>query len=300
MTLPDAAATEEPNEGTDDDMTHDEERTPEPISTSTPKSQDYYSSRSNSVCSYIDTSNMEIMCPPTVRDVDHVYADMTKKQIREEIFEMKNRIKWLEDRAMKQHAVPTDLIKETSSTPTSSQGHQNVFFQPLQQDNSSMTPSLHPVLSQQNVWEAWNKSRCEQMHQAITSMNDDSDNDPHAHENKQEDEGWDQLHKDNDEFDTPGQSSEEDDLATILDLPPAKTKRRDIMDESNEAASTMTEINMSGDCIIMHEIAIAVNEQELHTDKENTFAKMKLLADDNHSYDEKHVNTIQHTRPPVK
>ena len=131
-------------------------------------------------------------------------------------------------------------------------------------------------------------------------MNDDSDHDHHTHENKQEDEGWDQLHKDhneshdnkdNDEFDTPGLSSEEDDLATILDLPPAKPKRRDIMDESNEAASTMTKINMSGDCIIMHEIAIAVNEQELHTDEENTFAKMKLLADDNHSYDEKHVNT---------
>ena len=105
---------EELNDGTDDDMTHDEERTPEPISTSTPKSQDYYSSHSNSVCSYIDTSNMEITCSPTERNIDHVYADMTKKQIREEIFEMKNRIKWLEDRAGKQQIGPTDLIEETS------------------------------------------------------------------------------------------------------------------------------------------------------------------------------------------
>ena len=49
---------EELNEGTDDAKTHDGERTPEPISTSTPKSQDYYSSHSNSVYSYTGTSNM--------------------------------------------------------------------------------------------------------------------------------------------------------------------------------------------------------------------------------------------------
>ena len=64
---------------------------------------------------------------------------------------MKNRIKWLEDRAMKQQVGPTDLVEETLSTPTPSQDHQRVFLQPLQQDNNIMIPSLHPVLSQQNV-----------------------------------------------------------------------------------------------------------------------------------------------------
>ena len=115
-------------------------------------------------------------------------------------------------------------------------------------------------------------------------------------QNRHEDAGWVQLHndhnephddKENDEFDTPGLSSDEDDLATILDLPPAKPKRRDIMDDT-EAASTMTKINMTGDIIIMHEKAITVNKQELHTGEEDTFAM--LLANDTHSYDEEHVN----------
>jgi hypothetical protein len=59
------------------------------------------------------------------------------------------------------------------------------------------------------------------MHQTITSVNDDSEHDPHAHDphaledtqNKHEDERWDQLHKDyndshdnedNAEINTPG------------------------------------------------------------------------------------------------
>jgi hypothetical protein len=50
---------EEPIEGVDDAKTHDGEHTPEPISSSTPMSQDHYSSHSNSVCSYPDTSSME-------------------------------------------------------------------------------------------------------------------------------------------------------------------------------------------------------------------------------------------------
>jgi hypothetical protein len=240
---------EEPIEGVDDAKTHDGERTPEhvskdahqhskltlmtaqddrdndttttphmkPISSSTPMSQDHYSSHSNSVCSYPDTSSMETTCSSTRRKFDHVYANMPrgstttlwdedvhlkemlvtqldllqqqaamdKKQIREELFEMKNRIKWLEDRAMEQQVGPTEPVKETLSTPTSSQRHQRVFLQPLQQDpNNIMIPSLHPVLSQQNVWETWNRSRHEQLHQTITSVNDDSQYDPHAYEEK--------------------------------------------------------------------------------------------------------------------
>ena len=69
---------EELNERANDAKTHDGERTPEPISTSTPKSKDYYSSHSNSVCFYSDTSSMETTCSPTGRNIDHVYANMPR------------------------------------------------------------------------------------------------------------------------------------------------------------------------------------------------------------------------------
>jgi hypothetical protein len=114
---------EEPIEGVDDVKTHDGELTPEPISSSTPMSQDHYSSHSNSVCSYPDTSDMKTTCSPTRRNLVNVYADMSrgstttlrdedvhlreilitqmdllkqqadmnKKQIREELFGLKNR-----------------------------------------------------------------------------------------------------------------------------------------------------------------------------------------------------------------
>ena len=104
---------------------------------------------------------------------------------------------------------------------------------------------------------------------------------------KYEEEGWVQLHndyneshddKDNDEFDTPGLSSEEDDLATILDLPPAKPKRRDIKNDTNEAASTMTKIQMTGD-IITHENAITVDEQDLHIGEEEMLTHDTNLHD---------------------
>jgi hypothetical protein len=144
-----------------------------PISSSTPMSQDRHISHSNSACSYTDTPSMEATCPPTTRNIDHVYANMPrvdtttlldedvhlkemlvaqpdlilqqatmdKKQIREELSELKNRIKWLEDRALEQQVGPT----ETSSTTTSSQRHQRVFPQPLRQDsNNIMIPSLQP------------------------------------------------------------------------------------------------------------------------------------------------------------
>ena len=189
-----------------------------PISSSTPMSQDHYTSHSTSVCSYPDTSSMEATCPPTTRNFDHVYANMPrvhtttlldedvhlkemlvaqldliqqqaamdKEQIREELFGLKNRIKWLEDRALEQQVGPTEPAEETSSTPTSSQRHQRIFFQPLRQDhNNNMIPSLHPVLSQQNVWETWNRSKHEQLHQTTPSENDDNQHNPHDHEDTQ-------------------------------------------------------------------------------------------------------------------
>jgi hypothetical protein len=125
---------------------------------------------------------MEITCPPKTRNFDHVYANMPrgstttllnedvhlkemlvaeldllqqqaamdKKQIREELRELRNRIKWLEDRAMEQQVGPTEPVEETLSTLTSSKRHQRVFLQPPRQDpNNIMIPSLHPVLNQQ-------------------------------------------------------------------------------------------------------------------------------------------------------
>ena len=144
---------------------------------------------------------------------------------------MKNRIKWLEDRPMEQQVGPTDQVEETLSTPTSSQGHQRVFLQLHAKSNNIRIPSLHLVPSQQTVWETWNKSRHEHLHQTITSVDDNSVHDPHAYEdiqNKHKGEREDQLHRDyndphdnenNAEIYTPEMSDDEDDLATMLDLP---------------------------------------------------------------------------------
>ena len=103
-------------------------------------------------------------------------------------------------------------------------------------------PSLHPVLSQQNVWETWNRSppsrktRHEQLHQTTSSKNEDAQHDPHApDENQSRHEGarWGQLNStyndlpdygNNAEIPTPEMSFDEDDLAAILDLPPVKVK----------------------------------------------------------------------------
>jgi hypothetical protein len=153
------------NEGVDNAKKHDEERT-QSTSPSTPISQDHYSSHSKSVCSYPATSSMEITCSPTGSNLAHVNANTPrgstttlwdeddhlreklvtkmdllqqqaikdKKQTKEEIFEIKNRIKWLEDRAMKQQ-IGSPENEEILSTPTSSKGHQRVFLQPPAQQH---------------------------------------------------------------------------------------------------------------------------------------------------------------------
>jgi hypothetical protein len=222
-----------------------------------------------------------------------------KKQIREELSELRNRIQWLEDRALGQQVEPA----ETSSTTTSSQRHQSVFLQPLRQDsNNIMIPNLHPVLSQQNVWETWNRSRHEQLHQTTPSENDDSQHDPHAHEDTQrrhEDARWGQLNRvyndfrdngNNAEITTPIMSDNDDDIAAILNVPLAKSKGEDIMDDGREMATAMTKIDMTGDPIVMHENVTTLNTQELHTGEkeEDIFGKGELPAYNAHLYDEKH------------
>jgi hypothetical protein len=106
-----------------------------PTSSFSNMSQDHYTSHSDSAYSYLD---MEATCPPTTRNIDHVYANMTrvnnsalldedvpmeeklvaqldmikqqatmdKKQIREELFEMKTRIELLEGRTLEQQVEP--------------------------------------------------------------------------------------------------------------------------------------------------------------------------------------------------
>jgi hypothetical protein len=299
-------------------------------------SQDHSTSHSNSVCSYPDPSSMEATCPPTTRNFDYVYANMPhvitttlmdedvhlkemliaqldliqqqatmdKKQIREELFGLKNRIKWREDRALEQQVGSTELAGETSSTPSSSQRHQRVVLQPLRQDpNNIMIPSLHPVLSQQNIWETWNRSRHEQLHQTIPSENDDSEHDPHAvDETQSRNEGarWGQLNRvynefhdngNNAETTTPIISDDEDDIAAILDLPLAKSEGEDIMDNASKMATAMTKIDMPEDLIVMHEKVTTFNMQGLHTGEkeEDIFAKEELPANKStHQYDGKH------------
>jgi hypothetical protein len=88
-------------------------------------------------------------------------------------------------------------------------------------------------------------------------------------------------------------SGDEDDLAAILDLPLAKPKRRDIMDDDSKVANTMTKIDMTGDLIVMHENVTTVNIQGLHTgmNEEDIFAKKELMANNTHLYGEEHVTT---------
>jgi hypothetical protein len=203
-------------------------------------------------------------------------AAMDMKQIWEELFELKNRIKWLENRAMERQVEPP----ETLSTPTSSQRHQRVLLQPLQQDpNNIMIPSLHPVPSQQDVWETWN--RCRHEGARWGQLNRDHDD---LHNNE-----------DNAENTTPEISDDEADLATILDLPPAKSEGENIMNDDSEAANNMTKIDMTGDLITMYEDVTTVNMQGLHTgvNDEDIFTKKELPANNTHQVarcDDIHMN----------
>jgi hypothetical protein len=106
------------------------------ISSSTVLPQDH------DACSNPDTFSMEATCPPRTRNADHVYANMPrvntstlldmvlqqaardKKQIRQEIFELKNRVKWLEKKKLEQQVGPSMM----SSTPKSSQKRQGAFL----------------------------------------------------------------------------------------------------------------------------------------------------------------------------
>jgi hypothetical protein len=185
-------------------------------------------------------------------------AAMDKKQIREELFDLTNRINWLKDRTMERQVEPTE--------PSSSQRHQRVLLQPPRQDHTNiMIPSLHPVLSQQDVWETWNRDHS------------------NSHDNE-----------DNTEITTLEMLDDEADLATILDLPPANSEGKNITDDDIEVATDMTEIDMTGDFITMYEDVTTINMQELHTsmNKEDILAKKELPANNTHPYDGKHVTNL--------
>jgi hypothetical protein len=98
---------------------------------------------------------------------------------------------------------------------------------------------------------------------------------------------WDQPHRDqsdshndedSDETNTP-EMSDEDDIASIMNLPPAKPKMGDIMDDDNEAADIMTKIDMTGDHIVLHE------EATINVNKVDIFVKKEMLAHDTNQQD---------------
>jgi hypothetical protein len=158
----------EPTEGVDDANRHDENYAPEHISRSTHQDNKMTLMTAQDDRDK-DTVTMLHMKPvssaitlprvhtttPLEKDVHQKemmvaqlnllqqQAVMDKKQIREELFDLKSRIRWLEDRAMERQDEPTE--------PSSSQRHQRVLLLPPRQDhNNIMIPSLHPVLSQQD------------------------------------------------------------------------------------------------------------------------------------------------------
>jgi hypothetical protein len=105
----------------------------------------------------------------------------------------------------------------------------------------------------------------------------------YAHEDTHTDERWDQLHRDyNDSYDNEDSAEintpemlDEDNLASILNQPPAKPKMGDIMDNNNEAADIMTKIDMTGDHNVLHE--------------EDIFVKKEMLAHDTNPHDGKNM-----------
>jgi hypothetical protein len=141
-------------------------------------------------------------------------------------------------------------------------------------------PSLHPVLSQQDVWETWNRSPPsmktghESVNQTTFSKNEDYQHDPHVPDGSQcrpDGARWGQPNRtSNDrpeygndvEVTIPEMSSDDDDFATILDLPPVKVKteqkkeinimiimsdEEDVMNNRCEVVDTVTEIDMTQD-----------------------------------------------------
>jgi hypothetical protein len=135
-------------------------------------------------------------------------------------------------------------------------------------------------------------------------VQDDSEYDPYTHEETHEDERWDPLHRDyndphdnedSDESDTP-EILDEVDLASILDQTPAKPKMGDIMDDNNEAADTMTKIDMTGDHNVLHEKDIFVKKEMLAHETNPHDGKNMIIqvarCDDMHmDEDTKYVNT---------
>jgi hypothetical protein len=181
-------------------------------------------------------------------------AAMDKNQIREELSDLRNRIKWLEDRAMERQVEPTES--------SSSQRHQRVILQPLLQDlNNIVIPSLHPVLSQQDIWETWNKNH----------------NNFHGNE-------------DTAEISTPERSDDEADLAAILDLPPAKSEGENIMDDDSEVANNMTDFDMNKEDILAKK-ELPANNTHLY-DRKHMTNQVARSADMHMNVDTKYVTTF--------
>jgi hypothetical protein len=72
-------------------------------------------------------------------------------------------------------------------------------------------PNLHPVVSQLNAWEMWNRSRDEQLHQTTSSDIDDNQPDPHAPDDtpsRHVGARWGQLNRDDHDLHDDGDDAE--------------------------------------------------------------------------------------------
>jgi hypothetical protein len=93
---------------------------------------------------------------------------------------------------------------------------------PQQEDsnNNIMIPSLHPVHSQQNIWETWYKSKHEQLHQTTPSENEDTQSRNGDTRWSQPNQDYNNCHDNEDNADnaetTTPEVSDDDDLAAIL------------------------------------------------------------------------------------
>jgi hypothetical protein len=135
---------------------------------------------SSYACFDLDISSLDITSPTSTKNIDHVYTSlpqvttttllnenihlkemlvaqldliqeqtaMDKKQFLNELSLLKDRIKWLEDKALKLHDGPTEPADETLPSPNSSrepQRHQKFFIpRPRQDPNKIMVECSIP------------------------------------------------------------------------------------------------------------------------------------------------------------
>jgi hypothetical protein len=171
---------EEPVAEVDNTEAHDGDYTTTMLHMKPVTSSSNRSSNSNSACFHLDTPSMKVTCPTTTRNIDHVHTNlpqvtttallnedihlkemlgaqldliqeqtaMDKRQFLNELLLLKDRIKWLEDKALKLHDGPKEPSDESLPSPNSSrepQRHQKFFLPwPRQDPNKIMVECSIP------------------------------------------------------------------------------------------------------------------------------------------------------------